>query len=499
MSARSAGADKLTRRERRRRVILLVCLLIVLLVAGIVALRFTKDSALPSIAMLDPEQAVAPPHYLFSISGTGRNALNRPTGVAIAPNGDVYAVDFGNQRVVVFTRTGDFKYAFGKLVGQKAKTLGAPVNLEIVGNEVWVTDRRLQAVFIFGMDGKYKRRWMPSGLPDARFSPLALTVRGDDVLLTDVGNTAKHRLVYAKLNGTVIRAVGSSEQAKQPELSTGKFMFPSGLALGSDGRIYVSDGNNRRVQVFDRNGKFLQIVNTSGVPRGIDLDAKNRLYVVDTLAHMVGVYDSKGNKLTEFGSQGFGPGQFNFPNDVAIGADNRIYITDRENDQIQVWEWPAIAVPSPTAFVAKNPWVWSLLLLLLLPLIPLLRRRRRWVVTPDFVESLIEAGRASILTDRRSLFVAPEFDAERYAGRVEGVVNLGDVIRIEGHSVADARVFSDRYGATDEQAAYLTMAERAKGLLTDDEALTSLAASAEVRVRGSIAFSNTVAPATEGS
>lgn len=485
-----AANDRLTRRESRRRLILLVLLLVALVIAALVVLRLRTDGAMPSIAMLKQDQIVAPPIYVYSITGSGKNAVGRPTGVAIAENGDVYTVDYANKRVSVFSRTGAFKFSFNKIAEGKQKTLAAPVNVDVAGNEVWVTDRNLSSIFIFGLDGTYKRRFKPAGLPKGYFGPLAITVKDNRVAMTDIGDTTKHRIVLASENGQVAKTVGSTLQVKRPEESPGKFMFPSGIAVAKDGRVFVSDGNNKRVQVFDRNGTFKYVVNTSGVPRGIDLDTKDRLYVVDALAHVVSIYTASGTKIVEFGSQGFGPGQFSFPNDVAIGPDNRIYVSDRENNQVQVWEWPAAVLPSPTALVGSKPWLFALLPLLLLPLIPLLRRRRRWIVSPTFVENLIASGRVKVLADRRSRFIAPESDEAFYTGRTIDGVRLDDVIVIAPHSISDALVYTERYGADAEQAAYLAMAERAKGLLTDDEKLTSLAVMAQIRVMGSAAFVN---------
>ena len=59
------------------------------------------------------------------------------------------------------------------------------------------------------------------------------------------------------------------------------------------------------------------------------------------------MFDLKGTPLTQFGERGFGPGQFNYPNDIAMDKRGRIYITDRENNQVQVWGWPVAEPPIP--------------------------------------------------------------------------------------------------------------------------------------------------------
>ncbi len=483
-----AANDRLTRKERRRKLTILTVLVLLLLAIGLTTWFLTRGRALPDIAILPQGAAEAPPTYLFSITGTGNNALGSPLGVTVGSNGDVYVADFDRRQVSRFSRTGDFKQSFFALKDGKETRLRAPVNLAAVGDEIWVTDRRLRGIFVFSLDGQYLRKVEPAKLKGV-WTPLALDVAADgEARVTDVGQTDKHRVVLMKKDGTFEKTVGKTAQVNDPKSQPGVFYFPSGIAIASDGTFFVSDGDNRRVQAFDKTGKFLRFINTSGVPRGIDVDAKGRVYVADALAHQVSVYTPDGKSIVSFGEQGFGPGQFNFPNGLSVGGDQRIYVADRVNQQVQVWEWPAAVVPSPAA-IARSPYLWLLLLLLLIPpLVWLLRRKKRYVVTPDFVEAVIAADQVVLLTHKRSRFVAPEFDRPRYEGRVVGDVRLDEIIHLEEYSASDAAVVKDRFTSTEEQAAYVVMGDRAKALLTDDVDITSMAMTNEVRVMDSKMF-----------
>jgi len=485
---RIAANDRLTRKERRKKLWLLGLLLLLLAAVGLTTWFLTRDRGLPTIATLPQGATEAPPAYVFSITGTGKSALNSPLGVTVARNGDVYVADFDKRQVSRFARTGQFKSSFSAIKDGKETKLRAPVNVAAVGDEIWVTDRRLRGIYVFSLDGTYLRKVEPKSLKGI-WTPLALDVAPDgETRVTDVGQTDKHRIVLMSKDGTVEKLVGKTAQVNDPKTQPGAFYFPSGITIAADGTIFVSDGDNRRVQAFDKTGKFVRFINTSGVPRGIDTDVKNRVYVVDALAHNVTVYSPEGKTIVAFGQQGFGPGQFNFPNGLAVGPDQRIYISDRVNGQVQVWEWPAAVVPSAGA-VARSPYLWLLLLLLLIPLLWwLLRRKKRYVVTPDFVDALVAAEQVGLLTHKRSRFVAPESDRANYEGKVIGDVDLGEVIKIEEYSPSDAAVVRDRFTATDEQAAYLVMGERAKALLTNDGDLTSMAMTHEIRVVDSRMF-----------
>jgi len=76
------------------------------------------------------------------------------------------------------------------------------------------------------------------------------------------------------------------------------------------------------------------------LPRGIDVDKNGRVYVVDTFQHKVQVYDGKdrGKALFTFGDKGTENGQFDYPNGIAVKG-NRFYVTDRENNRISVFAY----------------------------------------------------------------------------------------------------------------------------------------------------------------
>ena len=78
-------------------------------------------------------------------------------------------------------------------------------------------------------------------------------------------------------------------------------------------------------------------------------------------------YDAEGEFLSEFGSVGSGPGQFDLIHGVAVDRDNRIYVSDRRNHRIQIFtedgtlveEWPDIHDPV-AIMVDVNDYVWVL-------------------------------------------------------------------------------------------------------------------------------------------
>lgn len=73
-------------------------------------------------------------------------------------------------------------------------------------------------------------------------------------------------------------------------------------------------------------------------PHGLAIGSSNNLYVVDRTNHRIQIFDSDGIFLNSFGSFGSEDGQFYYPNDIALDIDENIYITDGSNHRIQIFD-----------------------------------------------------------------------------------------------------------------------------------------------------------------
>jgi DNA-binding beta-propeller fold protein YncE len=140
----------------------------------------------------------------------------------------------------------------------------------------------------------------------------------------------------------------------------GQFNSPRGIAIAEDGTTYVVDSGNQRIQVFDADGEFLQAFGEPGDgpsqlgifgagqsgAGGIAI-AEGRLYVADTWNHRIQVFDMDGEYITSWGSffdaqddpelTAINPGQFYGPRGVTV-LNERVYVTDTGNERIQVFD-----------------------------------------------------------------------------------------------------------------------------------------------------------------
>ena len=113
---------------------------------------------------------------------------------------------------------------------------------------------------------------------------------------------------------------------------------PSAIAVGKDGRIYVTESNANRVTVFNQDGKKLSHFGTDvgmSEPRGIAL-TESRVYVATKHSHSVFVFSHEGVPIGVIGQRGKGPLQFFYPYNVYIDVEGFIYISDQHNCRVQI-------------------------------------------------------------------------------------------------------------------------------------------------------------------
>jgi tripartite motif-containing protein 71 len=132
---------------------------------------------------------------------------------------------------------------------------------------------------------------------------------------------------------------------ERPGSGDGEWDKPAGLAFDSEDNLYVVDSGNSRVQKFTKVGRFLlkwgQFGNGDGefnMPYGITVDKNNNVYIADWRNDRIQKFTSEGQFLMKFGTSGSGEGQLNRPSDVAVDKDGDIYVADWNNERLQVFD-----------------------------------------------------------------------------------------------------------------------------------------------------------------
>ncbi len=133
-----------------------------------------------------------------------------------------------------------------------------------------------------------------------------------------------------------------------PGAEPGQLNAPRNVAVGADGRIYVADSGNHRIQVFDAQGIYLTSWGEFGAapgqlnePWGLAVDDEF-VYVADTWNHRVQKFTLNGGFVGAFGQSGTidggdaSLGLFFGPRSVVLLPDNRLMVTDTGNHRLQV-------------------------------------------------------------------------------------------------------------------------------------------------------------------
>jgi hypothetical protein len=267
-------------------------------------------------------------------------------------------------------------------------------------------------------------------------------------------------------------------------------MFPNGVVVVGN-EVYVTDSNNRRIQVFDRQGTYKRVIVTEGLPRGLTVlkpfpsdsptSAPVRIPVVDTLSHYVTIWDGiKGKKFVSFGEQGTLDGQFSYPNDIALGAKNKLFVTDSANGRVQVWGWPLEAASLPIIGSPTNV-LWCCVPFLFLPLL-LLGRKRRFFATADFVERMIVLEEADTMPARRRAWITLESEYELIKQMQYGDIDFGELFEVTEYSESDAHTLAEKYELDEPTSAIMAAAQRAKVFATDNSDYRRFAKAMELDV-----------------
>jgi len=236
----------------------------------------------------------------------------RTHGITVGPDNSVYCTDDGNHTVRKFSPSGKLLMTLG--------TMNTPSDT--------------------GYDGKdTKTATKPAG-PFNRPTNIAIGPKGDLYVSDGYGNCRVHQF---SANGDLKRSWGVAGQGP------GEFFLPHGISVHKDGRVFVCDRENDRIQIFSPDGEYLSEWTDTRRPTHLVFDGEGRAYVSELWwqpgqtsrrygpagdnptikSGRVSVHDGDGRVLARWGgADAAANGNFAAPHGLAVDSRRDVYVSE---------------------------------------------------------------------------------------------------------------------------------------------------------------------------
>ena len=234
-------------------------------------------------------------------------------GVAVGTNGDVYA-----SSTTAYIQVFNNNCTAIRTIGSKGNGNGQfsePHGLVLVDDTLYVTDSGLHRVQMFAAStGKYIGQFGSKGEGQGQLrTPYGITYDGKDhILVADYNN---RRVQVFNMDGTFVQVIDCNGQ------------LPSDVAVDNVGNIHVIYCSQHIVQVFSPDEIRTYYSNHFQNPRGITIDDEGYCFITTQSPNYLHVLDPTGNQVNLIGG-------FNDPWGVALDRQGYVYVADFNNRRI---------------------------------------------------------------------------------------------------------------------------------------------------------------------
>ncbi|MBM4183231.1 MAG: hypothetical protein FJ207_03285 [Gemmatimonadetes bacterium] len=248
--------------------------------------------------------------------GPRSNADHRPTNFVLVLNRDGELVESWSRWDSLFLRP--------------HKVLMDPYDQE---RHIWIVDDWASQIFKFTHDGSRLVLTLGergvTGADAAHFGrPTDMAFLPDGTFFVSDGyvNT---RIVKFDRHGRFLAEWGSAGSGP------GQFNLPHSVKVDARRRVYVADRRNGRIQIFDENGRLLDIWGDMVEPSHLVVAQDQTVWMSDPTLNRLSQYSPDGFLMTYWGAAGAFPGAFSNPHHFASDSEGNLYVADYANFRVQ--------------------------------------------------------------------------------------------------------------------------------------------------------------------
>lgn len=196
--------------------------------------------------------------------------------IDIDSKGDIYVLQRTPFQVMVFNAKGEFLRSWK--TGELPRVHGLRIDAQ---DNLWITDRKLHQVFKYTRDGKLLMELGTKGVAGDNDSKVALNGPADvvvgpngDIFVAD-GESTNTRVVKFSKDGTFLKSWGTKGSGP------GQLLIPHSIAMDARGRLLVANRGNKRIEIFDQEGAYIDQITGPATPYGLFAGRDGILYVAD--------------------------------------------------------------------------------------------------------------------------------------------------------------------------------------------------------------------------
>lgn len=311
---------------------------------GFCLLLLASCGSTPKQPKSEPKRSAAPPIGYkeileWDVPASPSGQPNGLQGVAVDQSGDVYVADAEGRRLLLYSPEGK-PLRIIQPDRRHPNVLQRPFGLVFDGHDrLYVTDYDADQVQVFNTEGKFLFAWGRAGRARGEFrAPVAIEQdsKGDIYVVEFYGM----RVQKFTHDGKFLLTWGSEAPWAKPAPPE-ELLYPSGLAVGPDGNVYVTDSGHDRIKVFDSNGKFLRSWGMKGIrpgdlnaAAGLAFDTNGNLHEADAANHRVQMFTVDGKFLGEWYLPNAAKLTVWSPTNLRVAGSQFLYVSDVAENKV---------------------------------------------------------------------------------------------------------------------------------------------------------------------